>query len=155
MKLYRLVQLYDQVMEELRVQDGHNDYMTVDTYPVIEGVLHSIKAYAAKIYTRICYELLCKEMTFESMYVVKGEKKKSGGPEERIYYWLQDVECENMWYIVIKHNAHEMMYCSCIKFELAGLPCRRMFAVMKYANMKHIPRAVSYTHLTLPTKRIV
>ncbi|KAJ8427540.1 hypothetical protein Cgig2_019959 [Carnegiea gigantea] len=43
MKLYRLVQLYDQVMEELRVQDGHNDYMTVHTYPVIEGVLHSIK----------------------------------------------------------------------------------------------------------------
>ncbi|KAJ8443296.1 hypothetical protein Cgig2_015774 [Carnegiea gigantea] len=92
MKLYRLVQLYDQVMEELRVQDGHNDYMIVHTYLVIEGVFHIIKAYAAKICTRNCYELLCKEMTFESMYVMKGEKQKSGGPEKPIYYWLQDAE---------------------------------------------------------------
>ncbi|KAJ8435026.1 hypothetical protein Cgig2_027235 [Carnegiea gigantea] len=72
------------------------------------------------------------------MYVVKGEKQKSGGPEEPIYYWLQDVERENMWCMVIRHNAHETMYCSCMKLESAGLPCRHMFAVMKYANMKHI-----------------
>ena len=88
MKLYRLIQLYDQVMEELRIQEGYNDYMTEDTYLVIEGVLHSIKAYAAKIYTRNFYELLCREMTFESMYLIKGERHKSGGPEEPIYYWL-------------------------------------------------------------------
>jgi len=76
MKLYRLVKLYDQVMEELRVQDGHNDYMALHTYLVISGILYNVKAHAATIYTRNCYELLCKEMSFNSMYVVKGEKQK-------------------------------------------------------------------------------
>ena len=104
-----LVQLYNQVMQELRVQDGHNDYMRLHTYPMIGGVLHSIKAHAAKIYTRNYYELLCKEMTFESTFVMKGEKQKSGGPEEPIYYWLQDVERKNMWYIVTRDNAHEIV----------------------------------------------
>jgi len=124
--LYRLVKLYDQVIEELRVQDGYNDYKTVHTYPVITGILCNVKAHAATIYTRNCYELLCKEMSFESMYVVKGEKQKQGGVDEPVYYWLQDVECDNTWYIVIRHDAHEMMYCSCMKLESAGFPCRHM-----------------------------
>jgi len=106
-------------MEELRVQHGHNDYMTLHTYPVIGGILCNVKTHAAKIYTRNCYELVCKEMSFESMYIVKEEKQKQGGVEEPIYYWLQDVERENTWYIVIRHDAYEMMYCSCMKLE----PC--------------------------------
>jgi len=88
MKLYRLVQLYNQVIEELPVQDGHNDYMTLHTYPVIRGILCNVKAHAATIYIRNCYGLLCKEMSFESMYVMKGEKQKQGGVEEPVYYWL-------------------------------------------------------------------
>jgi len=78
-------------------------------------------------------------MSFESMYVVKGKKQKQGGVEEPVYYWLQDVEHEHTWNIVIRHDAHEMLYCSCMKLELAGISCRHMFAVMKYANMKRIP----------------
>jgi len=92
MKLYRLVKLYDQVMEDLRVQDGHNDYMTLHTYPIIGGIICNVKTHAAKIYTRNYYDLVCKEMSFESMYVVKGEKQKLGGVNEPIYYCLQGVE---------------------------------------------------------------
>jgi len=85
-------------MEELRVQDRHNDYMTLHTYPVIRGTICNVRAHAATIYRRNCYEMLCKEMSFESMYVVKGKKQKQGGVEEPIYYRLQDVERENTWY---------------------------------------------------------
>ena len=95
MKLYKLVKLYDQVMEEIQVQDGHNHYMTLHTYPVIRGLLCNVKEHAAKMYTRNYYELMCKEMSFESMHVVKEEKQKQGGIEEPIYYWLQDVERVN------------------------------------------------------------
>ena len=52
MKLYRLVQLYDHVIEELRVHDGHNDYMILHTYPVIRGILCNIKAHATKPFTQ-------------------------------------------------------------------------------------------------------
>jgi len=86
MKLYKLVKLYSQVIEELRVQDGHNDYMTLHTYPIIGGILCNVKAHAATIYTRNCYELVCKEISFKSMHAVKGEKEKQGGVEEPIYY---------------------------------------------------------------------
>ena len=40
---------------------------------------------------------------------------------------------------MVRHDAHEMMYYSCMKLESAGIPYRHMFAVMKYANMKQIP----------------
>jgi len=30
------------------------------------------------------------------------------------------------------------MYCCCMKLESVGFPCRHIFAVMKYANMKGI-----------------
>jgi len=39
---------------------------------------------------------------------------------------------------MICHDAHEMMYCCCIKLESVGFAYRHMFAVMKYANMKEI-----------------
>jgi len=110
--------------------------MTLHIYPVIRGILCNVKARAAKMYTRNCYELVCKKMSFESMYVVKGEKQKQGGVEEPIYYWLQDVERENTWYIMIKHAAHEIMYCSSMKLESTGIPYHHMFVVMKYAKMK-------------------
>ena len=77
MKLYRLVQLYDQVIEELRVQDGHNDYMTLHTYPVIKGILCNVKAHAAT-YTRNCYELLCKEMSFRVLVCRERGEAKTG-----------------------------------------------------------------------------
>jgi len=69
---------------------------------------------------------------------MKGEKEKGDGVEESIYYWLQDAERANTRYIVIKHDAHEMMYCSCMKLKSVRIPCHHMFAVMKYANMKQI-----------------
>lgn len=77
--------------------------MIVQTYLVIGGILYNIKAHAQQIYTRNCYELLYKEMTYESIYVVKAEKQKGGAPEQPIYYWSQDVERKNIWYIVIRH----------------------------------------------------
>jgi len=46
MKLYGLVKLYDQVMEELNVQDGHNHYMTLHTYLVIGGMLCDFKPHS-------------------------------------------------------------------------------------------------------------
>jgi len=153
MKLYRLVQLHEQVIMEQRRADGHSDHTTVHTFPVIDGVLSSIKAHAAKVYTRNCYYLLCKEMSFESFYVVKCEKQNKSAPDEPIWYWLQAVERENIWYIVIRHDAHEMMYCCCMKLESVGFPCRHMFAVMKYANMKEIPSGCILRRWTIWAKK--
>jgi len=48
-KLYKLVQLHEQVIVEHRDKDGHSDHITIHTYSVIEGVLCSIKSHAAKV----------------------------------------------------------------------------------------------------------
>ncbi|KAJ8435792.1 hypothetical protein Cgig2_030658 [Carnegiea gigantea] len=49
------------------------------------------------------------------------------------------VEHEEIWYVVIRDDAYEMIYCCCMKLESVGFPFRHMFVVIKYANMKKIP----------------
>ncbi|KAJ8421812.1 hypothetical protein Cgig2_009395 [Carnegiea gigantea] len=70
-KLHELVEAYDQAIIELRVQDGLGDFATIHTYPFIDRIFSTIKSHAAKIYTRECFYLLYKEMTYESIYIVK------------------------------------------------------------------------------------
>ena len=84
----------EQVISEQWHKDGHSDRTTIHTYFVIDGVLCNIKLHAAKLYTRNCSNLLYKEMTFKSTYVAKGKEKKAEGLNTTIFYWLQDVECE-------------------------------------------------------------
>ncbi|XP_056686034.1 protein FAR-RED IMPAIRED RESPONSE 1-like [Spinacia oleracea] len=43
-------------------------------------------------------------------------------------------------YIVIHRAKLHKMYCCCMKLESVGIPCRHMFAVMKYGRMTEIPR---------------
>jgi len=95
-KLYRLIQLHEQVITKQRRADGHSDHTTVHTFPIIDGVLCNVKAHVAKVYTRNCYYLWCKEMSFESFYIVKCGKQNKSGPNEHVWYWLQVVERENI-----------------------------------------------------------
>jgi len=59
-KLYRLVQLHEQVIVEQRRADEHSDDTTVHTFRVIEGALCNIKADAAKVYTGIAITFYTK-----------------------------------------------------------------------------------------------
>jgi len=72
--LYRFVELYDQVLVEIRFNEGNFNYTFIHTFPVIEGVLCNIKSYAVWVYTRNYYVILCKEMSFEAMYIIKEVK---------------------------------------------------------------------------------
>ena len=87
-KIYELVESHDQAITGLRVQDGHGDFATIHTYPLIDRIFSTIKSHVTKVYTRECYYLLCKKMTYELMYIVKGEQKNGDGPEEPIFYWV-------------------------------------------------------------------
>ena len=40
---------------------------------------------------------------------------------------------------MIKNDAHKMMYYCYMKLKSVVFPCRHMFTVMEYANMKGIP----------------
>ena len=70
---------------ELRVQDGHGDFATIHTYPLIDKIFSTVKSHVAK---RERYYLLCKEMTYDLMYIVKSEQQNGDGPEEPIFYWV-------------------------------------------------------------------
>ena len=66
---------------------------------------------------------------------------------------MQVVEREDVWYIVIKHNAHKMMHCYYMKLESIDFSCHHMFAVMKYANMKEIPSGCILRWWTIGAKK--
>ena len=85
-KLYKLIQLFKQVIAKQRDKDRDSDHKTIYIYHAIEGVLYSVKSHAVKIYTRNCYNLLCKEMTLESRYAAEGKKQKADHPNMPIFY---------------------------------------------------------------------
>ena len=62
-----------------------------------------------------------------------------------------------MWFVALQSSSALMMASPYIAVSRnAGLKDAALFAVvMKMATFAVMPRAVSYTHLTLPTKRIV
>ena len=124
----------------------NNSYVTI-----VEGVLYNNKSHAAKVYIRNCYNLLCKEMTFESKYVVKCKKQKDESSNMHIFYQLQDTKHEQIWYIVIRHDAYSMMCCCCVNLEL--VPYRHMFTVMKYINVKEIPSGVILQRWTIDAQQ--
>ena len=67
--------------------------------------------------------------------------------------WLQAVEREDIWYMMIRHNAHKMMPSCCMKLKLIDFLCRQIFAIMKYANMKEIPSGCSLRWWTIGAKK--
>ncbi|PKI59577.1 hypothetical protein CRG98_019986 [Punica granatum] len=75
-------QLYDQRLAEMRYNEYLDDFNTLHSEPVIDGALASVKAHADKLYTRNSYNILCQEMKYEAMYVVKWEKSLSDGPND-------------------------------------------------------------------------
>lgn len=59
---------------------------------------------------------------------------------------------KNRRYLVIRHEKYKVMYCCCLRFESIGYPCRHVFAVMKYANMRQIPAACIYKRWAIDAK---
>jgi len=53
---------------------------------------------------------------------------------------------------VIRDDAHEIMYCYCMKLESMSFPCEPMFAAMKYTNMKKIPSGCILRQWTIGAK---
>ncbi|XP_021867339.1 protein FAR1-RELATED SEQUENCE 3-like [Spinacia oleracea] len=139
--LYKFVELYDQVLKDIRFTESGLDYQTKHTTPIIKGVLSGVKTHAATAYTRNWYDMLCKEMNYESSHiVVKFKQDKTHFDGVTNIYWLSNTEYMKAQYIVIHNAKLHKMYCCCMKLESVGIPCRHMFAVMKYRHMTEIPR---------------
>lgn len=152
--LYRFVQLYDRVLERIRFEEDHDDYISTHTFPVIDGILLEIKTQAARTYTSAVYEMLCKELVFESRHIVVRSNKDpshTDGPTNT--YWLNDCRSQDSKYFIVLYNIRQhIMYCCCAKLESIGIPCRHMFAVMKYEHMVEIPRGCILKRWTIGAK---
>lgn len=84
--LYRFIQFFDASLEEMRFDDGEDDYITKHSEPVFKGALYHVMSHAATIYTRKSFQILCNEMEKESMYIVREEKPMSICAEDAIFY---------------------------------------------------------------------
>ena len=81
--LYKFVELYDQVLENIWFTKDQDDFNTKHTFLVIEGALSDIKTHATQVYTRASYDMVCKEIRHESRYIVyhsKEDKSRPDGP---------------------------------------------------------------------------
>lgn len=148
--LYDFVNHYHDELNKLRYEEGRQDYKTAHEHPVCDGILSRLKSQISKIYTRNYYGLLCAEMRYESYFLVK--KVLSSDDAHRMFYWLQHVEHENLWYLVVNDNTHDTMYCCCMKLESVGFPCRHMFAVLKYLHATQLPKGCIMTRWTIYAK---
>ena len=86
--LYRFVQLFDASIKDMRFDNGTDDFTTLYSEPVLTGTLCNIKKHAASIYTRKSYQILCKEMEAEAMFVVvevAEESSESTGNQQSIF----------------------------------------------------------------------
>ncbi|XP_056695564.1 protein FAR1-RELATED SEQUENCE 5-like [Spinacia oleracea] len=139
--LYKFVELYDQVLKDIRFTESGLDYQTKHTTPIIKGVLSGVKTHVVTVYTRNSYDMLYKEMNYESSHlVVKFRQDKTHLDGVTNIYWLSNTKFRKAHYVLIHIAKLHKMYCCCMKLEPVGIPCRHMFAVMKYARMNEIPR---------------
>lgn len=154
--LYRFVQAYDKLVENIRFDEDQDDFITTHTFPVIRGVLAEVKTHAARTYTSSMYDLVCKELEYEARHiVVKCEKDQDHVDGQTNTYFLNDCVHKKFRYVVFYNVQHQMMCCCCGRLEAIGLPCRHMFAVMKYESMVKIPDGCILRRWTMKAKTYV
>uniref|UniRef100_A0A803MYH6 SWIM-type domain-containing protein n=1 Tax=Chenopodium quinoa TaxID=63459 RepID=A0A803MYH6_CHEQI len=151
--LYRFVELYDQVLEHIRFEEDKDDYIFTHTFPVITSVLTEIKTQAARTYTRNLYNLFCKELEFESRHIVTKVKEEKGHVDgSSTTYWLNNYVLKDCNYSVCYNDKLKQLVCCCMKYNAIGLPCRHMFAVMKYRGMVELPESCILRRWTIKAK---
>lgn len=149
--LYRFVEYYFQEINSLRWEEGYQDHRTADTHPCCSGVLLSLKNHTAQIYARKFCAILSSKMSYEGFYLVK-DVKRGDGPNSHVFYWLQHVEYEKYWYLVIRDKSLDTMYCCCMKLKSVGYPYRHMFGVFKFDNVKELPQGCIMKRWTIYAK---
>ncbi|WCJ37596.1 hypothetical protein M5689_018717 [Euphorbia peplus] len=149
--LYNFVQHYHEELNTLRYEEGRQDYKTTHEQSMCVGILSSLNQHASTIYTRNAFPTLCSEMSYEVYYLVKDVKPTEGtnGP---IFYWLQHVEYESSWYLIVNDITHDTMYCCCMKLESVGFPCRHMIVVLKYLHAKKLSSSCILKRWTMYAK---
>lgn len=151
--LYKFVEKYDGVLENIRFEEDGDDYNSSHTFPVIEGILPEIKNEAAKAYTRRSYEVFCKEMSYEARHIVIDTKtNKDHIDGETHSYLLSDVVRKSSRYLVVHNIKINRMACCCMKLNSTGFPCRHMFAVMKFKGMTELPQGCILRRWTMRAK---
>ncbi|XP_021769825.1 protein FAR-RED IMPAIRED RESPONSE 1-like [Chenopodium quinoa] len=151
--LYRFVELYDQVLEHIRFEEDKDDYISTHTFPVITGVLPEIKTQAARTYTWNMYKLFLKELNFESGHIMTKTKEEKGHRDgASTTFWLNDCVNKDCNYVVCYNKKLQQMVCCCMKYNSIGLPCRHMFAVMKFTGMVEIPSGCILRRWTIRDK---
>ncbi|KAL2896357.1 Protein FAR1-RELATED SEQUENCE 5 [Bienertia sinuspersici] len=117
---------YNTVLVKIRFEEDQVDYVSTHTFPVIHGILGEIKTQAAQTYTSAVYEVLCKELAYESGHIftrLEEDLYHVDGPTST--YWLNDLVNKDSAYIVLYNKLEQIMCFCCTKLIYRGCILRR------------------------------
>ncbi|KAL2894771.1 Protein FAR-RED IMPAIRED RESPONSE 1, partial [Bienertia sinuspersici] len=115
--------------------------------------MYEKKEKATQTYKSAVYEVFCKELTYESGHIVTmSEEDLYHVDDPTSTYWLNDCVNKDLTYIVLYNKLEQIMCCCYAKLESIGVPCRHMFAIVKYEGMMKIPRGCILRRWTIKDK---
>lgn len=141
----------DHALSYLRHIKAKDDYYSLHTSLVL-GVTNmlDIEAQAARIYTREMFLRVRAEISREGKYIVNATSSSNG----ILTYELRkygDRNCQRKVNYDIKNEVYGY---ECAYLTSSGIPCRHIFAAMKYIDMTSFPKSLVVTQWTMNARKI-
>ncbi|XP_060972453.1 protein FAR1-RELATED SEQUENCE 1-like [Cannabis sativa] len=143
--MYVFVRAVDMSLSSIRYREAKDDYDTLHTTPQLGKTSFSqIEKYLSNVYTRNMYYKVQKEMVKEARYLKESKIKTDNGT---LLELLKYPECRIRRVVLVSFN-NEFFVCECQHVLSFGIPCRHVFAAMKYMKVQDIPKSLLVTRWT-------
>lgn len=124
-------------IQNIRHTELQDDFSTKHIDPLIPAP-HLLSPYyqqVAAIYTRAIYKLVANEISGHTAYSISGSDHTREYRIFRLSKFRFGETCHQVRY----SNLDNKYWCGCMLFETEGIPCHRIFVVMKHLSILHIP----------------
>ena len=139
--LREFVQQIDLGIQKLRHGELQNDYLSKHTSPQLPPPSDPLRPYyeqSARILTRAMYQKVSAEIGKKNAYLVTHhEDHDNYFPFKLSRFYHGDIRDQVHYYPIEKK-----LSCTCMLLETDGWPCRHIFFVMKFMNIRHIPSSL-------------
>ncbi|KAL2931510.1 Protein FAR1-RELATED SEQUENCE 5, partial [Bienertia sinuspersici] len=131
-------------------EEDQDDYISTHTFSVIHGILRKIKTKSAQTYTSTMYEVLCKELAYESWHIVTRSEEDLNHVDGLTGCMIVSIKTQPTLFFTISLRKLCVVVVQSWN-QLVSLV--DMFAVMKYDRMVEIPRGMQTRELLLDVLR--
>ncbi|KAM6542853.1 hypothetical protein CsatB_007300 [Cannabis sativa] len=145
LKLYVFVRAVDMSLSLILYREAKDDYDRLHTTPQLgKTSFHQIEKYLSNVYTRNMYYKVREEMVKEARYLKESKIQTDNGT---LLELLKYPECRIRRVVLVSSN-NKFFVCECQHFLSFGIPCRHVFAAMKYMKVQDIRKSLLVTRWT-------